>query len=217
MLQKIRAFQFHDTTDTARIRGGISKADCQYLKDNAGNLAAVLNMLKTTEKYVPYYNRIVKYVQKILPYFKDFELIGYPENPNEIYLNWTKHGSEYILTPNQLSDGTIRFIALATLLLAPRDIQPDVIVIDEPELGLHPMAIQILSNMIKQAAENVQVLIATQSPILLDTFDAKDIVVLEAPQESTVVKRLDDKALEEWLKQYTLSELWDKNVLGGQP
>jgi len=217
MLQKIRAFQFHDTTDTARIRGGISKADCQYLKANGGNLAAVLNMLKTTEAYVPYYKRIVKYVQKILPYFEDFELTGYPENPNEIYLNWKKQTSEYILTPNQLSDGTIRFIALATLLLAPREIQPSVVVIDEPELGLHPMAIHILSSMIKQAAENIQIIIATQSPTLLDMFDAKNILVVEAPRDSTTVKRLDDKMLAEWLDQYTLSELWDKNVLGGQP
>ena len=217
MLQKIRAFQFHDTTDTARIRGGILRADCQYLKDDGGNLAAVLNMLKTTPEYLPYYNRIVRYVQKILPYFADFAIDGFPEKQDTVYLFWKKQGSDYILTPNQLSDGTIRFIALATLLLAPRKIQPNVIVIDEPELGLHPLAIRILANMLKQAAENVQILVATQSPLFLDFFDANDVLVFEAPDESTKVKRLNRDELSSWAQEYTLSELWDKNVIGGQP
>lgn len=217
MLQKIRAFQFHDTTDTARIRGGILRADCQYLKNDGGNLAAVLNMLKTTPEYLPYYNRIVRYVQKILPYFADFAIDGFPEKQDTVYLFWKKQGSDYILTPNQLSDGTIRFIALATLLLAPRKIQPDVIVIDEPELGLHPLAIRILANMIKQAAENLQILVATQSPLFLDFFDANDVLVFEAPNEITTVKRLNQDELSAWAQEYTLSELWDKNVIGGQP
>ena len=217
MLQKIRAFQFHDTTDTARIRGGILRADCQYLKNDGGNLAAVLNMLKTTPEYLPFYNRIVRYVQKILPYFADFAIDGFPEKQDTVYLFWKKQGSDYILTPNQLSDGTIRFIALATLLLAPRKIQPDVIVIDEPELGLHPLAIRILANMIKQAAENLQILVATQSPLFLDFFDANDVLVFEAPDESTKVKRLNRDELSSWAQEYTLSELWDKNVIGGQP
>lgn len=217
MLQKIRAFQFHDTTDTARIRGGILRADCQYLKNDGGNLAAVLNMLKTTPEYLPYYNRIVRYVQKILPYFADFAIDGFPEKQDTVYLFWKKQGSDYILTPNQLSDGTIRFIALATLLLAPRKIQPNVIVIDEPELGLHPLAIRILANMLKQAAENVQILVATQSPLFLDFFDANDVLVFEAPDESTKVKRLNRDELSSWAQEYTLSELWDKNVIGGQP
>ena len=217
MLQKIRAFQFHDTTDTARIRGGILRADCQYLKNDGGNLAAVLNMLKTTPEYLPFYNRIGRYVQKILPYFADFAIDGFPEKQDTVYLFWKKQGSDYILTPNQLSDGTIRFIALATLLLAPRKIQPDVIVIDEPELGLHPLAIRILANMIKQAAENLQILVATQSPLFLDFFDANDVLVFEAPDESTKVKRLNRDELSSWAQEYTLSELWDKNVIGGQP
>lgn len=217
MPQKIRAFQFHDTTDTARIRGGILRADCQYLKNDGGNLAAVLNMLKTTPEYLPFYNRIVRYVQKILPYFADFAIDGFPEKQDTVYLFWKKQGSDYILTPNQLSDGTIRFIALATLLLAPRKIQPDVIVIDEPELGLHPLAIRILANMIKQAAENLQILVATQSPLFLDFFDANDVLVFEAPNEITTVKRLNQDELSAWAQEYTLSELWGKNVIGGQP
>ena len=102
-------------------------------------------------------------------------------------------------------------------MLAPRKIQPDVIVIDEPELGLHPLAIRILANMIKQAAENLQILVATQSPLFLDFFDAYDVLVFEAPNEITTVKRLNQDELSAWAQEYTLSELWDKNVIGGQP
>lgn len=174
-------------------------------------------MLKTTHEYLSYYTRIVRYLQKILPYFADFAIDGYPEKQDTVYLFWKKQGSDYILTPNQLSDGTIRFIALATLLLAPRKIQPNVIVIDEPELGLHPLAIRILANMLKQAAENIQILVATQSPLFLDFFDANDILVFEVPDETTRVKRLSQNELLSWVQEYTLSELWDKNVIGGQP
>lgn len=175
----------------------------------------MLNMLKTTPEYLPYYNRIVRYVQKILPYFADFAIDGFPEKQDTVYLFWKKQGSDYILTPNQLSDGTIRFIALATLLLAPRKIQPDVIVIDEPELGLHPFAIRILANMIKQAAENLQILVATQSPSFLDFFDANDVLVFEAPNEITTVKRLNQDELSSWAQEYTLSEL--RGSLDGEP
>lgn len=113
-------------------------------------------------------------------------------------------------TPNQLSDVTIWFIALATLLLAARKIQPDVILIDEPELGLHSMSIRILSNTINQAAENLQILVATQSPLFLDFFNANDILVFEAPDETTRVKRLSQNELLSWVQEYTLSELWEK-------
>lgn len=113
-------------------------------------------------------------------------------------------------TPNQLSDVTIWFIALATLLLAARKIQPDVILIDEPELGLHSMSIRILSNTINQAAENLQILVAPQSSLFLDFFNANDILVFEAPDETTRVKRLSQNELFSWVQEYTLSELWEK-------
>ena len=167
-------------------------------------------MLKTTHEYLSYYTRIVRYLQKILPYFADFAIDGYPEKQDTVYLFWKKQGSDYKSTPNQLSDVTIWFIALATLLLAARKIQPDVIVIDEPELGLHSMSIRILSNTINQAAENLQILVATQSPLFLDFFNANDILVFEAPDEITRVKRLSQNELLSWVQEYTLSELWEK-------
>jgi len=217
LLAQMRAFQFHDTTDTSRIRGPVNKADGKCLKSDGGNTAAVLYALKNTPEYQPYYNKIVNYVRRVMPDFQDFELTGYPENPWEIFLTWRKAGVDAVFSPNQLSDGTIRFIALATLLLAPEQVMPKIIVLDEPELGLHPMAIHILANMIQQATENAQVILATQSSLLLDHFKPEDVIVADTKDGATVLNRLNSEELFEWLDNYSLSELWDKNVFGGQP
>lgn len=217
LLAQVRAYQFHDTTDTSRIRGPVNKADGKYLKSDGGNTAAVLYALKNTPEYQPYYNKIVNYVRRVMPDFQDFELTGYPENPWEIFLTWRKSGVDAVFSPNQLSDGTIRFIALATLLLAPEQVMPKIIVLDEPELGLHPMAIHILANMIKQASENTQVIFETQSSLLLDHFQPEDVIAADTKDGSTILNRLNTEELSEWVKKYSLSELWDKNVFGGQP
>lgn len=150
-----------------------------------------------------------------MPDFQDFELTGYPENTSEIFLTWRKAGVDAVFSPNQLSDGTIKFIALATLLLAPERVIPKIIVLDEPELGLHPMAIHILANMVKQASENAQVILETQSSLLLDHFQPEDVIVADTKDGATDLNRLNSEELSEWLKNYSLSELWDKNVLEG--
>ncbi len=118
---------------------------------------------------------------------------------------------------HQLSDGTLRFIALATLLLQPKEEGPALIFVDEPELGLHPYAISVLGGLIHRASEGTQIMVATQSPGLLDAFEPSDIVVVERVQDGTTFRRLEPKRLEAWLEEYKLSDLWEKNVLGGRP
>lgn len=217
LLAQTRVYQFHDTTDTSKIRGPVNKTDGKYLKSDGGNTAAVLYAIKNTPEYQLYYNKIVNYVRRVMSDFQDFELTGYPENTSEIFLTWRKAGVDAVFSPNQLSDGTIRFIALATLLLAPERVIPKIIVLDEPELGLHPMAIHILANMVKQASENAQVILETQSSLLLDHFQPEDVIVADTKDGATVLNRLNSEELSEWLKNYSLLELWDKNILGGQP
>ena len=139
---------------------------------------------------------------------------------NYVRLNWKDDsGNDYVFSPDQFSDGSIRFIALATLLLQPEKTMPRMIIIDEPELGLHPYAIEQLIQMIKDASVHSQVIIATQSPQLIDGFSLDSIVVLEQDDEtkSTVAHKLDQERLKEWIEEYTVSELWRKNVIGGQP
>jgi predicted ATPase len=162
-----------------------------------------------------FYERIVKTVQLVIPFFKDFVLEPNPLNLDNIRLEWCDNFSDKTFTANQFSDGSLRFICMATLLL--QGSLPKVILLDEPELGLHPTAITILAGLLKKASKRSQVIVSTQSVSLVNEFDAEDIIVVEKENAETVFKRLDSKILETWLDTYSLGDLWDKNVIGGKP
>jgi predicted ATPase len=213
-------FHFHDTSPNAQIRGQGYVEDQQYLNHDAGNLAAFLYRLKSTDETVIYFDKIVRYVRKVMPQFGDFDLQPSERNGRYIVLNWRdKHNPQHLFGPHQLSDGSLRFMALATLLLQPPNLLPNVIVLDEPELELHPTAIAYLAGMIKAASQSIQVVLATQSQRLVDEFDLSDIVVVERNKltNSTAFQYKNPDALADWLNDYSLGELWEKNVIGGQP
>ncbi len=216
----IYIYQFNDTSDTSRIRDRIYVDDAKTLRHDAGNLAAFLKMLKEHEAYTKYYERILRHIRRIMPQFGDFDLQSVPGNKDYVRLNWKdSSGSDYLFDPHQISDGALRFMALATLLLQPPELLPGFIVLDEPELGLHPAAIAELAAMVNMAAQKTQVLLATQSPRLVDEFSPDNVVIVERDENlhGSVFKKLDSEELADWLKEYSLSELWEKNVLGGQP
>lgn len=218
MLANCKAFQFHNTSPASPIRTSCYIENGSYLRGDAGNLPAFLLMLKKREP--DYYDRIVRMVRGIVPQFRDFLLAPSVQNQNRILLNWTgETGGDYVFGPHQLSDGSIRYIALAALLLQPKATLPDVIVLDEPELGLHPAAIESLAGMIDSASRNCQVVLATQSAVLASRFAPQDICIVEYDQNThtSVFKPLAIAELSEWLKDYSIAELWDKNVLGGRP
>lgn len=215
LLSRCKAFQFHDSSATGPLRQASRINTAQYLQSEGNNLASFLYYLK--HNYQNEYKRIVSYVKMILPHFGDF----YLEPVNDyVQLNWKDDsGKDYVFSADQFSDGSIRFIALATLLLQPEKTMPGMIIIDEPELGLHPYAIEQLANMVKDASVHSQVIIATQSPQLIDGFSPESVIVIEQDDEtrSTTAHKLNQKQLEAWLDEYTVSELWRKNVIGGQP
>ena len=216
----IYIYQFNDTSDTSRIRDRIYVDDAKTLRHDAGNLAAFLKMLKEHEAYTKYYERILRHIRRIMPQFGDFDLQPVPGNQDYVRLNWKdSSGSDYLFDPHQISDGSLRFMALAALLLQPPELLPRFIVLDEPELGLHPAAIAEFAAMVNMAAQNTQVLLATQSPRLVDEFSPDNVVIVERDENlhGSVFKKLDSEELADWLKEYSLSELWEKNVLGGQP
>ncbi len=218
ILSGCKTFQFHDTSSEAHIRSATNVDNNRFLMSDGGNAAAYLYMLKM--KYEQYYKRIVEHIRYVMPTFHDFFLEPQILNPQWIKLQWFEKGnSEYVFGPEHFSDGTLRFIALATLLLQPPELMPQVIFIDEPELGLHPQAVDVLASMVQRAKENTQVIMATQSPRLLDSFDYKDIIVAEKDGETgcTILKRLDEKNIKIWLEDYSLSQIWEKNIIGGQP
>lgn len=219
LLRNCRYFQFHDTTMDAKIRKKGYLGDNKFLRSNAGNLAAFLHGIKHRKNGEAYYMRIVRYIQQVMPQFGDFVLEPTVVDGDYIALDWRERDSDHIFGVNQISDGTLRFMALAALLLQPPKTMPSIIIIDEPEIGLHPIAISILAGMIKKASEYAQVVIATQSPRLLDEFSADNVVVVERDEirHTSMFRKLSSEDLKEWEEEFTTSELWDKNVIGGRP
>jgi len=216
LLNHCRVYHFHDTSPTARVRQYCYVADNRWLMPDAGNLAAFLLRLRDMNDGRAY-NRIVSTVRLIAPFFDNFDLEPAGANKKDIILNWRDKGSEQVFGPHQLSDGTLRAVCLITLLLQPQDELPDLIVVDEPELGLHPYALNVVASLFKKASYHTQVLVGTQSSTFIDNFDAEDMVVVDREGKESVFTRPDLAILEAWLDEYSLGEIWEKNVMGGGP
>lgn len=215
MRQNWRVYHFHDTSRNARVKQEHNISNDKGLLNDASNLAAFLYRLKNN--YQKSYHEILSTIQLIAPYFDDFVLEPQESNREFIILKWQQKGCEDVFNVSQLSDGTLRFICLATLLLQPDGTQPGTIIIDEPELGLHPYAITIFSEMVRQLSTRKQIIISTQSVELLNEFGIEDVIVVDRDEDGSLFKRLDAQGLEEWLEnEYALGELWKKNVLGGR-
>ena len=215
MLSFCKVYQFHDSSNEGPLRQSCPVETANYLQSHGNNLPSFLLFLRNN--YKDSYKRIVDYVRDVVPQFQDFYLE--PVN-NFVSLRWIDNSAtDYRFNAYQFSDGSIRFIALAALLLQPAQTMPNVIILDEPELGLHPYAITQLAEMIKDASIHAQVIIATQSKDLVDHFDIDNISVVEMDEktQSTTVNQLNEEDYKLWLEHYTVSELWDKNIIGGRP
>jgi predicted ATPase len=189
--------------------------DNRYLRPDGSNLAAFLYFLR--QKHETSYRLIRRTVQRVAPFFDDFLLEPQRLNLHKIRLEWRHRDSEAYFDASSLSDGTLRFIALATLFLQPDMYRPSVILVDEPELGLHPYAITLLAALVKQTSVKTQVILSTQSPLLLDHFQPEDVLVADRVGGSTQLSRVDSVRLQAWLDKYSLGELWEKNEIGGRP
>lgn len=213
-LNSFTVYHFHDTSASSPMRGLCQIGDNEYLRENGSNLAAYLFSLSQTDRKA--FDLIEATVRSIAPYFKCFDLKPDRILDGQISLEWQETDSDMYLNGYSFSDGTIRFIALATLLLQSR--LPQVIIIDEPELGLHPAAINKFAAMVKRASLNCQVILSTQSVNLVNCFEPEDIIVVDRADGQTVFHRLDSNNLSVWLDEYnySLSDVWEKNLIGGQ-
>lgn len=208
-----KVYHFHDTSAGAKIkqRGDINNNE--ILQADAANLAAFLYLLQETDN--SYYQKIVSTIRIVAPFFDDFNLRPDPFNQEKIQLEWREKGSDTYFNASVLSDGTLRFMCLATLLLQPK--LPTTILIDEPELGLHPYAITILASLLRSAAQKTQVIVSTQSVPLVNQFSPEDIIVVDRIEGQSTFNRLIQIDLEHWLDDYGMGDLWEKNVIGGRP
>jgi predicted ATPase len=208
-LNDLKVYHFHDTGVNSPFNGDCNVFDNRVLQSKGGNLAAFLYKLKNDDAAV--YNRIIRVIQSVAPYFKDFELVP---NGDKIFLAWRDKFSENLYGASDFSDGTIRFIALATLFLQPDP--PAVIIIDEPELGLHPFAINKLAGLVRSCArrENRQVILSTQSVELVNNFSAEEVITVDNVNGESEFNRLKEAELSEWLKNdYMIGDMWRQNIL----
>jgi predicted ATPase len=207
-----RIYHFHDTSRTAAVKQNAYTADNEALRADAANLAPVLRRLRDGEQRS--YQRIIDMIRQVAPFFRDFVLE--PElSPERIRLRWRQQGTETIFPADAFSDGTLRFICLVTLL--GQAYLPGLVILDEPELGLHPFAIVQLAEMLQAASRKSQVLLATQSVTLMNQFGLDDLIVVERHAGGSIFERPDPDRLRDWLSDYSLGDLWEKNLLGGRP
>jgi predicted ATPase len=195
IMQRWRVYHFHDTSPEAKIKKQGYIHDNHYLRHDAGNLAAFLYQMKQRDKV--YYGRIVTTIKSVVPFFGDF-ILAPSANPDNIILNWREQGADpdIVFGPNQLSDGTLRLMALITLLLQPQ--LPELIIIDEPELGLHPYAISVLAALLKGVSRQTQIIVSTQSVTLVDQLDPEHIIVVDRVNDQSVFRRLNGDDLKSW-------------------
>lgn len=207
-----RIYHVHDTDARSALKKPQNSADDDYLRSDGKNLVPFLRRLR--DQFPKHYEQIRFAVSLAMPTFGDFI---FKESHDTLTLRWRERNHDYPFAAHQISDGTLRFICLATLLLQPVELQPSLIIIDEPELGLHPSAIHLLAEMIRSASVHRQVLVATQSAQLVDACAVEDIAVVERGDDGTTITRPDPERMKAWLSDYTLGQVWNMNVMGGQP
>ena len=213
LLRNCSVYQFHDTSDDSNFKKKWDANDNNYLRRHGGNLAAVLHRLEQED--IKRYERICQHISRVLPVFDRFQI---EESYGKVLLRWKAKWTDKTFDAHLTSDGSLRFFALVTLFNLPPEMLPDVLLLDEPELGLHPAAIALIGGMIKSLAEDRQVIVATQSPLLVDAFDLDEVFVLELQEGRTEFRKLSPDDYQVWLDDnFTSGELWQKNLLGGRP
>lgn len=208
-----RVYHFHDTSYNSPLRRACSINDNRFFRQDGSNLPAFLYMLE--KRYPKNYKSIEFTFQSHVPAFEGFVLEPDMLNPEMIRLKWKHRGKDVLFSAVHLSDGSLRLLCLLTLFLQPEELMPSTIIVDEPELGLHPAGIYLISELIKSCS--AQVIVSTQSPSLVNYFEPEDVIVVEYKDGESLFKRLERKELQEWLKDYSLGELWEKNIIGGRP
>ena len=213
LLRNCVTYQFHDTSDESRFKQSWDVTDNGFLRSHGGNLAAVLHRLEAEDG--DRFRLICRHVGRMLPGFDRFVL---DERYGKVLLRWTTTHSDKTFGAHLTSDGSLRFFALVTLLNLPPEMLPDVILLDEPELGLHPMAVDLVAEMVKAVGRRRQVIVATQSPLFVDAFGLDQVIVVDLDEGATVLRQLDPAQYAQWIEQdYSSGRLWTRNLLGGGP
>lgn len=214
-LESWRIYDFRGVGPGSALRKNSDLYDCETLHPDGSNLTSFLYFLR--QKHSEHYGKIRDCVRLVAPFFEDFDIRPFALDKRILRLRWRHAAASRSFDVSEFSDGTLRFVALATVLVQPTELGPSTIVLDEPELGLHPFAINVLASLIQSASVNTQLIVSTQSSQLIDSFEPEDVLVADRLGGATQLTRLKSSELAEWLEDYTLGELWQKNELGGRP
>lgn len=212
LLAGCAVYRFCDTSETSRFKAPWDAGDNARLRAHGGNLAAIL--LRLEREYPQRYEWVRELTERVLPPFERFVL---EETDGRVNLAWKARGTDKSIGAHLTSDGSLRFFALATLLNLPLEMLPDVLPIDDAELGLHPAAVDLLGGLIRSLSVDRQIIVATQSSLLVDCFRLERIRVLDLKGGRPAVSRLDADRLDPWLDDYSMGEIWEKNLIGGKP
>ena len=212
LLRNCDIYQFHNTAATSNFMKNWDAEDHSRMRSDGGNLPAILYWLEQED--LQRYERICHHVRRVLPGFDSFQI---EKQYGKVALRWRSKYSDKTYGAHLSSDGSLRFFALVTLLNLPVEMLPDMLLLDEPELGLHPKAVVLIGEMIQSLAEDRQIIVATQSPLMVDTFELDQLFVLEMVEGRTELRPQNVQALQDWLDDFSVGELWQKNLLGGRP
>jgi len=224
-LKNIKVYHFEDTTDQSPLKQTCNVELNTSLESNGNNLPAILYRLKTSknENYNFSYQKIAQTINLVAPFFKDFVLE--PNESNNIRLRWKHSRNNEIFDVSSFSDGTLRFIAITTLLLLPSELIPNIVIIDEPELGLHPMAIKVITELAQSLArQDKQLILSSQSITFINQFASEDLIVVDKKidttnenNEESVFKRISEDDVKEWIEDFSIGDIWNMNIIGGRP
>ena len=214
-LGRMTFYHFHDTSAQSKLRTHARREDDRYPRSDGSNLAAYLLRLKESDQddERKSWQRINRHCRHIAPAIKELDPVAINDS---VRLDWIDVRDQRFGC-HQFSDGTLRALALITVLSQPTAKLPRLISIDEPELGLHPSAIALIAELCRSISRHTQIILSTQSTELLDHFSADEVVVVESDHGETRLTRLSSDALQRWLDDYSLSELYNKGVIGGKP
>lgn len=215
-LQNCRVYHFQDTSQTACFKQSYGLDHHDFLLPDARNIAPFLYFLR--HKFPAAYHEIIQTIRNIAPFFHDFYLTPFGQAGDQsILLKWTHQGDDEPFSAQQLSDGTARFICLVTLLLQPDDLKPPLIILDEPELGLHPAALEVIAEIIQSISDHTQIICSTQSVTFTNHFAPEDLIIVDHVQGASHFSRPDKQKLDIWLQDYQMGDIWNKNLIGGRP
>lgn len=197
-------YWFPGALDSATIYQRCDIQDCMRLRPNGSNLAAILYDLH--ENDYARYRLIGDQIRRVVPAFEEFV---FEPAGDTVGLCWKSRGIDKVFTSTHTSNSTLRLFCLVTLLNLPDDRLPALLLLDEPDSGLHPHAVRLIGSMIRRVSEKHQVILTTQSPCLVDCFDLESLLIADYRNGETILKNIDKAKYREWLDNgYRPSDIW---------